>query len=86
VLIFLLIIAFVVSWVCHTSIRAFWLACVMSVVASLPPFILLAQPHFGWFDSTFYENLLMSGFVATAVTLAVGSYVRRRKHTPRKTE
>ena len=74
-----LVLAAVVSWAVHRTVRDPTLAGILSILVSLPIVVILGQPHFGWFDATFWENLTVSGFICAAATIVVGVYVRRTR-------
>jgi len=75
------VIAAAISWGLHRTVKSPTFAAVLSVLVSLPIFVLLRQPHFGWFDTTFWENLIVCTFIAAAATIVVGVYVRRLRPT-----
>ena len=76
-LIILVSVVAAVAW--HISLRRFWPACAASVLTSIVCVWLLAMNHFGWFDATFLENLILVTLVSFIITVALGFLLSRLK-------
>lgn len=71
------------SWMCFSHIRSRAIAWILSVALSVPIITFLAQPHFGWFDKTFYENIVIASAACAAIALLVGVMLARNKRQER---
>lgn len=66
------------SWICYKWIPRFLVAFVVSVLLACVATVFAAQPHFGWFDSEFYKNLVICLCVSSVISLIVGMILKRR--------
>ena len=67
-----ILLAFVIATLLHRFVLDFWLASVASGIVSVAILAMLGQPHLGWFDNAFYENVTVLFLLSIGIAFGVG--------------
>jgi hypothetical protein len=76
-ILFIIIIAVVVSLAWHGFVSNFWLAVVGSSFTALIIFYSIAKSHFGWMEATFFKNVFFTLLLSAAWSAVAGVFIRK---------
>jgi hypothetical protein len=63
----------------HSVVPKFWFASAGSTITAVLAVWFVSSSHFGYFDQTFYENLVIVGSIGFVISMLIGRVVGRIK-------